>query len=78
MISDAGEHIGEPGTRVDVVQLGSGDERVDLAARSPPRSLPANSQAFLPRATPRSARSAALLVRQTRPALRVGSTASNG
>jgi hypothetical protein len=32
-----------------------------IAARSPPRSLPANSQAFLPRATPRSARSAGLV-----------------
>ena len=40
------------------------------AARSPPRSEPANSHAFLPRATPRSARSAALLVRQIRPSSR--------
>ena len=37
------------------------------AARSPPRSDPANSHAFLPTAIPRSARSAALLVRQIRP-----------
>ena len=37
------------------------------AARSPPRSDPANSHAFLPRATPLKARSAALLVRQMRP-----------
>ena len=37
------------------------------AARSPPRSDPANSQAFLPSAKPRSARSAALFVRQIRP-----------
>lgn len=36
------------------------------AARSPPRSDPANSQAFRPRAIPRSARSAALLLKQIR------------
>ena len=40
------------------------------AARSPPRSDPANSQAFLPRAMPRSPRSAALFVRQIRPSSR--------
>ena len=40
------------------------------AARSPPRSEPANSQALRPRAMPRSARSAALLVRQIRPSSR--------
>jgi len=39
------------------------------AARSPPRSLPANCHAYRPRAAPRSARSAALLVRQMRPSL---------
>lgn len=39
----------------------------DQAALSPPRSEPANSQAFLPRATPRSVRSAAVLVRQVFP-----------
>ena len=39
------------------------------AARSPPRSEPANSQALRPRAMPRRARSAALLVRQMRPSL---------
>ena len=38
-----------------------------VAARLPPRSDPANSQAFLPKATPRSAGSAALFVRQIRP-----------
>jgi hypothetical protein len=37
------------------------------AARSPPRSDPAKSQDFRPTAIPRSARSAALLVRQIRP-----------
>ena len=40
------------------------------AARSPPRSEPANNQARRPRAIPRNARSAALLVRQIRPSSR--------
>src|SRR5690606_33988584 len=40
------------------------------AARCPPRSDPAKSQDFLPRATPRRDLSAALLVRQTRPSSR--------
>ena len=40
------------------------------AARSPPRSEPANSQAFRPMAMPRRARSAALLDRSTRPSPR--------
>src|SRR6516164_972203 len=38
-----------------------------IAARSPPRSEPANNQDFRPRAIPRSSRSAALLLRQMRP-----------
>ena len=40
------------------------------AARSPPRSEPANNHDFLPRAMPRRARSAALFVRQIRPSSR--------
>jgi hypothetical protein len=40
------------------------------AALSPPRSDLANSHAFLPRAIPRSPRSAALFVRQMRPSPR--------
>ena len=40
------------------------------AARSPPRSLPANNQALRPSATPRKPRSAALFVRQIRPSSR--------
>jgi hypothetical protein len=60
---DTGEGVGEPYAGVDLVQLGDGDERVLIVARSPPRSLPANSQAFRPRATPRSAHSAAFALR---------------
>ena len=40
------------------------------AARMPPRSEPAKSHDFLPNAIPRSARSAALFVRQMRPSSR--------
>src|SRR5689334_2594218 len=40
------------------------------AARWPPRSEPANNHDFLPRAIPRSARSAALFERQIRPSSR--------
>src|ERR1035437_11010164 len=40
------------------------------AARSPPRSEPQNNQDFLPRAIPRTPRSAALLDRQMRPSSR--------
>ena len=40
------------------------------AGRWPPRSDPAKSHDFLPRATPLSERSAALLVRQKRPSSR--------
>jgi hypothetical protein len=40
------------------------------AARSPPRSEPANSHDRRPRAMPRKARSAALLLRQMRPSSR--------
>jgi hypothetical protein len=40
-----GKGIGEPYAGVDLVQLPGDDERVLIAARSPPRSLPANSEA---------------------------------
>ena len=40
------------------------------AARRPPRSDPQNNQDFLPNAMPRSALSAALFERQTRPSSR--------
>src|SRR4029077_17299515 len=41
-----------------------------IAARSPPRSEPANSHDLRPSAMPRSSRSAALLVKQIRPSSR--------
>ena len=48
MVSDAGEHVGEPGLRVDAVELGGGDQGVDrrrplataVAAGEQPRAAP--------------------------------------
>jgi hypothetical protein len=69
-IVDAGEDIGQLGLGGDVVELG-GDLKLYMnAARWPPRSLPANIHARRPRATPRNALSAVLLVRQRRPSVR--------
>jgi hypothetical protein len=62
-VGDSGEHVGKPGLWVDVVELGRHDVAM-TAARSAPRSEPANSQDLRPKAKPRKARSAALLVRQ--------------
>ena len=70
MPGDAGEHVGEPGLRVDVVHLGRDDEAVHGGGALPPRSEPAKSHDFLPRAMPRRPRSAALFDRQTRPSSR--------
>src|SRR5829696_8330742 len=70
MVGDASQHVGEPGARVDVVELGRDDERVH--GRSPvAATVAAGEQPRLPaRAMPRSARSAALFVRQMRPSPR--------
>src|ERR1700677_1291312 len=66
-VVDAREHVGKPGLRVDIVELADMIKVAMTAARSSPRSEPANSQHLPPRAKPRRARSAALLVRQIRP-----------
>ena len=57
---DAAEHVGQPGLRVEVVQLRRHDQAVE----------PPKSHAFLPRARPRSALSAPLFVMHTRPSSR--------
>ena len=55
---DLAEDVGEPGLRMDIVELGGADEHVHrrrpLAARTPPRSEPQNSQDFLPKTIARS------------------------
>ena len=56
MVGNAGEHVGEPGLRVDGIE--------------PRRSEPQNSHALRPSGTQRSGRSAALFERQTRPSSR--------
>ena len=68
---DVGEHVGEPGLGIDIVELGGADEGVHGGRVSvPPRSEPANSQERLPRARGLIARSAALFDRQIRPSSR--------
>jgi hypothetical protein len=69
-VGDAGEHVGELGLGVDIVSLAETMRVYMNAARRAPRSEPANNHAFLPRAIPRRARSAALLERQMRPSSR--------
>ena len=69
MIGDAGAHVGEPGLRVDVVELGRGDRGVHGRRRC--AAVGAGEQPGRRHgAMPRSARSAALLLRQMRPSAR--------
>jgi hypothetical protein len=70
VVGNAAQHVGEPSLRVDTVGAGGGDQRIHRGARSPPRSEPAKSQFLRPMAMPRSARSAALLVKQMTASLR--------
>jgi hypothetical protein len=66
-----GQHVSEPGLRIDVVHLAGFHEGKDGGgAMAAPASEPAKVQFFLPIATPRKARSAALFDRQTRPSSR--------
>jgi hypothetical protein len=57
MIGNAREHVGKPSPRVNIIHLGGHSITMRLyitAARSPPRSEPAKSRGFLPRAIPRA------------------------
>ena len=67
MIGDTGEHVGEPGLRVNVVELGGSDRGVNGGRPFAAAIRPANGQTRPPSATPREVRSAALLLRQMRP-----------
>ena len=69
-IGDACEHVGQPGQRIDVVELAVAISVAMAAARAAPRSEPAKSNERRPKAKPLSARSAALLVRQILPSTR--------
>jgi hypothetical protein len=66
VIVDAREQVGKPSLRIDSLSLAVMISVAMAAARSAPRSEPANSQDLRPSAKPRSARSAALFVRQMR------------
>ena len=56
MVSDVGEGVSEIVLRVDPVELGCAEERVDRGGGvSPPGLEPANKYFFLPSATTRSA-----------------------
>src|SRR2546421_11519733 len=70
MIGDAAEHVGEPTCGSTPFNLAVSINVNIAAARSPPRSEPANNHARRPRAIPRNARSAALFDRQIRPSSR--------
>jgi len=64
MIGDATQGVGEPGLRVDAVELRGLDQRQHRSSALAAAAEAANSQALRPIAVPRSARSAALLVRR--------------
>ena len=70
MIADPGKHVGEPSAGIDAIELTVIMSEYIAAARWPPRADPANSHDLRPRAMPRRARSAALLLRQIRPLLK--------
>jgi hypothetical protein len=54
VIREARQEVGEPSLRIDVVELGGGDQRVVAAARRPPSSEPANVQFLFPAAITRT------------------------
>lgn len=74
---DAGEHVGEPGLRIDVVKLACDDQGIHGGSTLAAGSESANSQDLRPRAIPRSVRSATLLVMQIRPSSRKRVNASH-
>ena len=54
VFGDAGQNVGQPSLRIDVVHFCRDIVLYIAAARCPPRSEPANSHDFLPRAIARS------------------------
>src|SRR5262249_60893487 len=70
VIRQAGEHVGEPSLRIDIVELGSGDQRVDRSG-APAAVVGAGEGPVLsPESDGRSSRSAALFDTQRRPSSR--------
>ena len=70
MIRQAGEYVGKPGLRIDVVELGGGNQRVDRSG-APAALIGASEGPVLsPEGNGRSWRSAALFDMQRRPSSR--------
>jgi hypothetical protein len=51
VILESGEHVGEPGARIDIIDLGGLDQRVDGCGAPSPSFDPANVQLWRPTAT---------------------------
>jgi len=61
MIGDAAEDVAQPGLRVEAIELGRLDQRVDCGSPLATAVGAGKEKFFLPTATPRSARSVGLL-----------------
>jgi len=70
VIRQSGKHVCEPSLRIDAVELGGLDQRVDCGGAMAAMSEPAKVQFLRPTATQRTARSAALLDMHRRPSPR--------
>ena len=69
MVGYAGKDMGEPGLRIDIVELGGDDEAVHERGPLPAAVGAGEQPGFTPQGNA-PARSAALLVRHTRPSCR--------
>lgn len=67
MFANTRENITQPGIELEAIELGRSDQRIEVAALSPPASLPAKSQFLRPNFTGRIALSAALFEISNRP-----------
>jgi hypothetical protein len=47
MVGEAGEHVGEIVLRIQTIELGALDQRIDRRRRRPPASAPANLAAAI-------------------------------
>lgn len=66
-VGDTRQDVGQPGLRVDVVELGGGDQASDDGGALAAAVRTGQQPCLAAEAIPRSARSAALLVKQIRP-----------
>ena len=70
MVGELGEDVGEPGARIDVIELACLGQRIDGCGATAPLVEPAKVQLRRPTATQRRARSAALFETQILPSSR--------